>query len=134
MRSTRWLTAMALLIWTAAACGRFKSSTTDPGVPVYPGAKNVNEGTYSSRLNPRDRARLVKAFVYETDDPTTKVIEFYKKNLDSKSQVFEKTARGVPSAVIRTEISGKWKFLMITADEDRGKTQILVGDIQDKSP
>jgi hypothetical protein len=132
MWSFQRLAVVLLLIWLAAACGRFKSSPVDPGVPMYPGAKNTNENTFSSRLRAQDRARLVKAFVYETDDPTTKVIEFYKKNLDSKSQVFEKASHGVPSAVIRTEVSGKAKFLMITADEDKGKTQILIGDIQEK--
>jgi hypothetical protein len=134
MRSIQRLAAALFLVWIAAACGRFKGSPADPGVPIYPGAQNANEDTFSSRLKPQVRARLVKALIYETDDPTTKVIEFYKKNLKSSSQVFEKTARGVPAAVIRTEVSGKAKLLMITADEDRGKTQILIGDIQDKQP
>jgi len=132
MRRIQWLTAVLLLVWSVAACGRYKGAAPDPGVPVYPGAKNVNEDTYSSRLKPQDRARLVKAFIYETDDPVAKVVEFYKKTLDSKSQVFEKTTRGVPAAVIRTEVSGRSKFLMITADEDKGRTQILIGDIQEK--
>jgi len=117
----------ALLFLPGAGCSR--RPEIDAGVPVYPGARNVSADSFSARLKPIDRERLVKMVRYETDDPVPKVTAFYKENLGEKVQVLERTSRGSPAAVIRAEIGGKWKLLMITANEDTEKTDILIGDI-----
>ena len=106
----------------------------DTGVPHYPGAKDINADTFASRLSPRDRARLIKAVILETDDAPEKVIAYYKESLKGKTQVFEKQNRGVPSAVFRTEINGKAKLIMVTSNEDTNKTQISIGEITDQKP
>jgi len=106
----------------------------DAGVPHYPGAININADTFSSRLSPRDRARLIKAVIFQTDDSPDKVIAFYRANLKDKTEVFEKKTRGVPAAVIRTEINGKAKLIMVTYNEDINKTEISIGEITDKMP
>jgi hypothetical protein len=106
----------------------------DAGVPHYPGSKNVNADTFSSRLSPRDRARLVKVVILQTDDPPDKVIAFYKETLKSKTEVFERKTRGVPGAVIRTDINGKGRLIMVTVNEDANKTEISIGEITDQKP
>ena len=106
----------------------------DVGVPHYPGAKDINADTFSSRLSPRDRARLIKAVIFETDDAPDKVIAFYRANLKEKTEIFEKKTRGVPGAVIRTEVNGKARLILITYNEDTNKTQISIGEITDKMP
>jgi hypothetical protein len=57
----------------------------DSGVPVYPGAKEQDNGSFAKRLKPQDRARLIKAVILQTDDPPDKVISFYKDALKSSS-------------------------------------------------
>ncbi len=106
----------------------------DAGVPHYPGAVNINADTFSSRLSPRDRARLIKAVILQTDDPPDKVIAYYKANLKGKTEVFEKKAGGVPGAVFRTNVNGKARLILITYNEDTNKTQISIGEITDKTP
>jgi hypothetical protein len=106
----------------------------DEGVPHYPGAKDTNADKFASRLSARDRARLIKVVILETDDPPDKVIEFYKNNLKGKTQVFEKKNRGVPGAVFRTEVNGKGKLILVTANEDTNKTEISIGEITGGMP
>ena len=106
----------------------------DTGVPHYPGSKNVNADTFSSRLSPRDRARLVKVVILQTDEPPEKVIAFYKDALKNKTEVFERKTRGVPGAIFRTEINGKGKLIMVTTNEDTNKTEISIGEITDQKP
>ncbi len=106
----------------------------DVGVPHYPGAKDINADGFASRLSPRDRARLIKAVIFETDDAPDKVIAFYRANLKAKTEFFEKKTRGIPSAVIRTEVNGKARLILITYNEDTNKTQISIGEITDKMP
>ena len=115
-----------------AACSRTNQpepKALDAGVPVYPGAKELSSG-FSKHLLPQDRAKLVRAVMYETEDPTSKVIDFYKETLKGKSQVLETKTHGLPSAAIRVEVDGQYKLLLITANEDSGKTEIVIGNIQ----
>jgi hypothetical protein len=98
------------------------------GVPIYPGA-TTDTDSFSARLSPRDRARLVKAITYRTGDAPDKVITFYKERLKGKTQVLETTRQGIPSAVFQTQIDGKPKFILITFNEDSEKTQILISSI-----
>ncbi len=98
------------------------------GVPIYPGA-TTDTDSFATRLSPRDKARLLKAVTYRTNDPPAKVIAFYKEQLKGKTQVLETSRRGVPSAVFQTQIDGKPKFIMITYNEDSEKTQILISTI-----
>ncbi|HYK89935.1 MAG TPA: hypothetical protein VE398_14260 [Acidobacteriota bacterium] len=98
------------------------------GVPLYPGSI-TDKDSFAARLSPRDKARLVKAVTYRTDDPPAKVIGFYKEQLKGKTQVLETTKQGIPSAVFQTQIDGKPKFIMITYNEDSQKTQILISTI-----
>ncbi len=106
----------------------------DVGVPHYPGAKDVNADTFASRLSPRDRARLVKVVILQTDDAPDKVIAFYKEILKGKTEVFERKNRGVPGAVFRTEIKGKGKLIVVSSNEDTNKTEISIGEITDQKP
>jgi hypothetical protein len=105
----------------------------DAGVPAYPGAKEHSGDSFEKRLNARDRARLVKAVVTETDDPPEKVIAFYKEALKGHFQVVERKSMGRPAAVFKAEIGGKQKLIAITPPEEDGssKTQILIGNIED---
>ncbi len=135
MRSAR-IGIPALLISLAvvgfpACSGRNQSQpkALDAGVPGYPGAKELSDG-FSKHLLPQDRAKLVRAVMYETDDPPSKVITFYKETLKGKTQVLETKTHGMPSAAIRVEVEGQYKLLLITANEDTGKTEIVVGNIQ----
>jgi len=98
------------------------------GVPLYPGSITDTD-SFAARLSPRDKARLVKAVTYRTDDPPEKVISYYKDQLKGKTQVLETKRRGVPSAVFQTQINGNPKFIMITYNEDTNKTQILISSI-----
>lgn len=120
-------------IWYFAS-RRVDYTPIEAGVPIYPGAKNANADTFSSRLKPRDRARLVKLVIFETDDPPQKVIDFYKAQLKGRAQVLERSTRGIPGAVIRAEIDGKFKLIAVTFNEDTEKTQISIGNIEEKAP
>jgi hypothetical protein len=105
----------------------------EAGVPIYPGATNANADTFSSRLKPQDRAKLIKLVIFETADPPQKVIAFYREQLKGKSEILERSSRGIPSAVIRTETGGKPKLIAITSNEDTGKTAITIGNIDEKA-
>ena len=98
------------------------------GVPIYPGAVTEVD-SFATRLSPADRARLVKAVMYTTDDASDKVISFYKERLTGKTQVLESSRRRVPEAVFRTEIDGKPQMIMISWNEDTEKTEITIGNI-----
>jgi hypothetical protein len=103
----------------------------DSGVPVYPGAKEQDNGSFAKRLKPQDRARLIKAVILQTDDPPDKVISFYKDALkNDKMQVIERNSRRLPGAVFRAEINGQQKIVMVTPNEDSGKTEILIGSVE----
>jgi hypothetical protein len=98
------------------------------GVPIYPGAVTEVD-SFATRLSPADRARLVKAVMYTTDDTPDKVISFYKERLKDKTQIFESSRRGITEAVFRTEIEGKPQMVMIAWNEDTSKTEITIGNI-----
>ncbi len=126
--------ALAVLALVVVAGGiwyfagkRMQYVPPDAGIPTYPGAKNINSDSFSARLKPTDRARLIKAVIYESDDSSAKVIAFYKEQLKGKSEVFEKSTRGIPWAVIRTEVNGKPRIVKITNNEDTNKTEIAIG-------
>ncbi len=123
-----------LVMIGSPACSRKSQSDAtapalDEGVPTYPGAKALSDG-FSKHLLPQDRAKLVRAVLYETEDPPSKVISFYKETLKGKAQVLEAKTHGLPSAAIRVEVNGQYKLLLITANEDSGKTEIVIGNIQ----
>ena len=119
-------------IWYFAS-RRVDYTPIEAGVPIYPGARNANADTFSSRLKPQDRARLIKMVIFETEAPPQKVIAFYREQLKGKSEILERSARGVPAAVIRTEAGGKPKIIAITSNEDTGKTEITVANIEEKA-
>ncbi len=132
IRSGIMVLAVALAVIGFAACSRTNQSqppAPDAGVPVYPGAREMSDG-FSKHLLPQDRAKLIHAVMYETADPPSKVISFYKETLKGKSQVLETKTHGMPSAAIRAEVNGQYKLLVITANEDTGKTEIVIGNIQ----
>lgn len=103
----------------------------DFGIPLYPGAERPTD-SFSARLSPRDRARLVKAVILKTDDPPSKVIEFYKEQLKGKSRVLETKNRGVPTAIFHVGVEGQDKVISVRADEDSGKTEIFIGSSEPK--
>ena len=105
----------------------------DSGIPTYPGAVNINADKFSARLKPVDRAKLVKVVIYETADEPAKVISFYREQLKGKSEILERNNRGIPSAVIRTQVSNKPKIILITNNEDSGKTEISIGNIEEQA-
>jgi hypothetical protein len=120
-----------IAIAAAAFCCTGCSSKQKPiefGVPIYPGAVTEVD-SFATRLSPADRARLVKAVMYTTDDAPDKVISFYKERLKGKTEVFESSRRHIPEAVFRTEINGKPQMVMISWNEDTSKTEITIGNI-----
>jgi hypothetical protein len=103
----------------------------DAGIPAYPGAKERDSDSFAHRLKPQDRARLVKAIVTETDDPSDKVINFYREALKKNNvHVLERKVSGLPAAVFGADINGVQKLVMVTPNEDTGKTEILVGSVE----
>jgi hypothetical protein len=100
----------------------------EAGIPLYPGVVTDTD-SFALRLSPADRARLIKAITYRTDDPSAKVIAFYKEKLAGKTQVLEQNRRGNPSAVFRTEVDGKPKLIMISWNEDTNKTEIVISTV-----
>jgi hypothetical protein len=131
-RSGIMVLAISLAVTGFTACSRTnqpRPPAPDAGVPVYPGAQELSDG-FSKHLLPQDRAKLIHAVMYETSDPPSKVISFYKEKLKGKSQVLETKTHGIPSAAIRAEVDGQYKLLVITANEDTGRTEIVIGNIQ----
>jgi hypothetical protein len=128
----RQIVVLSLIVISAATiCYLGCSSRQKPiefGVPTYPGAVTEVD-SFATRLSPADRARLVKAVMYTTDDAPDKVISFYKERLTGKTQVFESSRRRIPGAVFRTEIEGKPQMVMISWNEDTSKTEITIGNI-----
>jgi hypothetical protein len=102
--------------------------SVDIGVAIYPGAQ-TDADSFAARLSPRDRARLVKAVTYRTDDPPDKVIAFYKEQLKGKTDALESSRGRIPFAVFRTQVDGKPKVVMISYNEDTQKTEITIGAI-----
>ncbi len=98
-------------------------------VPVYPGAQAVTDG-FAMHLSARDRAKLIKAMIYTTDDSTDKVIKFYKEKLDKgKTNVLQTSRRGIPEAVFRTDVDGTPRIVMVVSNEDTNKTEITISSI-----
>ncbi len=131
------LSALIVALVTAGAIyyvnrHREKPFIENIAVPVYPGSQTEMD-TFSQRLKPRDRARLVKAFVYTTADPPAKVISFYKQNLaKDKTAVIETSRHGIPEAVFRTEAGGPPRLVMIRANDDTNKTEILISSVMNQ--
>lgn len=107
---------------------RRQPAPIEVGVPIYPGSQTDTD-SFAARLSPRDRARLVKAVTYRTDDPPAKVISFYKEQLKEKTEVLQTSRHGIPSAVFRTQVDGRPKIIMITSNEDTQKTEITISTI-----
>ncbi len=106
-------------------------ASPDAGVPIYPGASERDSDSFAKRLKPQDRARLIKAVILQTGDSSDKVISFYKDALkNDKTQVIERKMQGMPAAIFRAEINGEQKIIMITPNEDTGKTEILIGGVE----
>ncbi len=127
IRALAWIaiTAAAFYCWS---CGT-PQKPIEFGVPIYPGAVTEVD-SFATRLSPADRARLVKAVMYTTDDAPDKVIGFYRERLTGKTQVFESSRRRLPEAVFRTEIEGKPLMILISWNEDANKTEITIGNIE----
>jgi hypothetical protein len=122
---------LLIAIALAAICSLGCSSRPKPidfGVPIYPGAATEVD-SFAMRLTPADRARLVKAVMYTTDDTPDKVIRFYKDRLTGKTQVLESSRRGTQEAAFRTEIDGKPLMIIVSWNEDTSKTEITIGNI-----
>lgn len=106
-------------------------ASPEAGVPLYPGASEKDSDSFAKRLKPQDRARLVKAVILQTDDASDKVISFYKEALkNQRTQIVERKMQHLPAAIFRAEINGEQKIIMITPNEDSGKTEILIGGVE----
>ncbi len=134
-----WKTAALALLAAAVIVGGivyFKTRNAlppgpDAGVPVYPGSKPQDSGSFAQRLKPQDRARLIKAVILETEDPSEKVISYYKDALKKENmQVLERKVGRLQGAVFRCEIGGQQKIVMVMPDEDSGKTEITIGTLE----
>jgi hypothetical protein len=127
------IVALAVVIGGIAyfAARRPVPASPDAGIPAYPGAKERDSDSFAHRLKPQDRARLVKAIVTETDDSSDKVINFYREALKKNSvHVLERKISGMPAAVFGADVNGVQKLVMVTPNEDTGKTEILVGNVE----
>jgi hypothetical protein len=125
------LPVLALVVVAAGVyyfVGRSSPLPLEFGVPIYPGAEQRAGGSFSARLPQRDRERLVKAVILQTDDPPAKVIQFYKERLGGKTRVLEMQRHGQPTAIFQTEAAGKLKMIMISGNEDTNKTEIRIGN------
>lgn len=132
VRSAVPVLLLSLGMVCSQACSRTKQpepQALDAGIPTYPGAKELSSG-FAKHLLPQDRDKLVRAVMYETGDPSSKVISFYKEKLQGKSQMLETKTHGSPSAAIRVDVGGQYKLLLITENEDTGKTEIVIGNIR----
>jgi hypothetical protein len=109
-------------VLTAVAGGYYayrqvsRSTPTDLGVPVYPGARFQDQLTLGA----------TRTVVLETADPPSTVIAFYKRELGGRTRVLEREIGGQPGAVIETETAGVRRFLTISADPETRKTLIAV--------
>lgn len=121
------LTAIAVAVLCYPGCSP-QPKPIEFGIPIYPGAATEVD-SFATRLSPADRARLVKAVMYTTDDTPDRVIGFYKEKLTGKTQVLESSRRHIPEAVFRTEIDGKPQMVLISWNEDASKTEITIGNI-----
>ena len=109
---------------------RSKPISENLGVPVYPGAQTQTD-SFATRLSPRDRARLIKAIIFKTDDPPGKVIQFYKEKLPKeKTQVIETSRRGIPGAVFRSQVDGDPRIVIIKDNEDTKQTEITISSVE----
>jgi hypothetical protein len=128
--------ALPLLLALAAVAGgayyfhhRSQQKLLPPpeaGIPIYPGAKS-NADSFAARLSPKDRARLIKAVILQTDDPPGKVIDYYKQNLGGKTKTLEMKAHGQPSAIFQVDVAGTKKIVSVRLNDDIGKTEIFIG-------
>ncbi len=105
----------------------------DYGIPIYPGAHGQTD-TFATRLSQRDRERLIKAVILNTDDPPGKVIEFYKEQLKGKSRVLETKSHGLPTALFQLEVNGEQRIISVRSNGDTtGQTEIFIGKTEPKT-
>ncbi len=125
------LPVLAVLVLAAGAYYFFAPArkTLPPpeaGIPIYPGAQSDSD-SFSARLSPKDRARLIKAVILQTEDPPGKVIEYYKRNLGGKARILEMKNQGTPTAIFQVNAEGTQKVVSVRLNDDTGKTEIFIG-------
>ncbi len=98
----------------------------EAGIPLYPGAHSESD-SFAARLSPRDRERLIKAVILQTEDPPGKVIEYYKQNLGGKARILEMKTQGTPTAIFQVDVDGTRKVISVRLNDDTGKTEIFIG-------
>jgi hypothetical protein len=96
---------------------------------AYPGSRPRDTDSFAKRLTPRDRARLVKAEVYITDDPPDKVIAYYKDTLKGKARQMDYQSHGRPTGFFEVQVGDNHKFIMVYSNEDTEKTEILISSV-----
>jgi hypothetical protein len=105
---------------------RSQFTSLESGIPEYPGSA-AEADSFSVRLPAAQNAKPVSAVIYRTNDPSAKVISFYKEKLGGKTQVLERDQDGNASAVFRTDINGKSTIIMISSNKDEKTTEIVIG-------
>jgi hypothetical protein len=97
--------------------GRASSiSESDLGAPVYPGAAR-SEGS----MNIKSPSGSMITAIYTTNDPLSKVVEFYKSKLGPQASIME-TGNGT----MLTSGGDEKDKLLITITSDEGKTKIAI--------
>lgn len=105
-----------------------QSFSLETGIPEYPGA-TAETDSFSLNLPAVERAKLVRAMIYRTNDPSAKVISFFKEKLAGKTKVLERNEDGNAAAVFHTDINGKATIIMISSSKNQKTTEIVTGTL-----
>jgi hypothetical protein len=95
------------------------------GIPVYPGAKPVEQGAQMTFGNAG--GFLVQA--YETDDPIEQVVSFYKEHLGNKLGVVENEGHYRMGVTNGGGDASSTTTIDVETDRQTGKTKITIAHI-----
>ncbi len=110
----------------SVSCRKSGPSAEQLGVPAYPGARQLDIGTFHKEVQRKDSRDSWQTLVFVTDDPPGKVIDFYKAKLAGKVRVLQTAYKGVPSAVLNADFGARKTNIVITSDEETKKTRISI--------
>lgn len=108
------------------SCKKSGPSLDQLGVPIYPGARQLDEGSFYRQVKRKDSLDSWQTAVLETADPPQKVIAFYKEKLMGKCRILQTSSRGVPSAVFNADLGARKTNIVVSTDEETQKTRISI--------
>jgi hypothetical protein len=108
--------------------GATSSNTMPAWVPTYPGS--APQGTVSMQMPEGSQ----NTYSFKTKDSASKVLDFYKKELETAGQKATLAVTGDSGGMLTAEDSAKGRTIMVTAGSSSEGSDVAVTVIEKKQP